>query len=566
MDSHSTVNTLDAAVIGEDVFEAMEEEQEEEVEEEPEERKEEAEKEEVEEEESESEEVEAGSSVKKTQPRGKSLRLSQVPLPFSSRRSVWDGGERDRSSPTSSMTSEPPPTIEEPIVKPRRRRHSDAAVSSPALRRSTRLSSSFIEEALLTPSTPSKTKVTRRSRLRSQADELPESPLPPSVDVSPTGSSVPGTPMRRSARIALREGTPEPTIPLPVLPEALTTSVGRIRRHSAGPSDTSAVSSPLRRSGRKLNISRDNSPTDSVTSEPPPRTETTPSRKRPARVLKSAQKSGALNLFPVEEESELLFATKPLTSTIQILFFIVYFILLMKLIYIGNVIINYSFIGIGKVEAQLADSDDSAVASPLRRSGRKLMASRDTSPTDSVTSESEPRRSRKPRTRTSKVVEPELPEQTELPEQMDLPPLPDTDSDSASDDDQVEGKSQKKTRSQSSAGSVSSSPISGRYNLRRTRRASELEIISEEAASSQALPIDAPSAPKRRRPSQTETSETTTTPSTSESSVKATRSTRRKKKKVEADPPVAEAAEAEAVTEEPAGMQHSWSFVRLFFP
>ena len=147
---------------------------------------------------------------------------------------------------------------------------------------------------------------------------------------------------------------------------------------------------------------------------------------------------------------------------------------------------------------------------------------------------------------------------------MDLPPLPDTDSDSASDDDQVEGKSQKKTRSQSSAGSVSSSPISGRYNLRRTRRASELEIISEEATSSQALPIDAPSAPKRRRPSQTETSETTTTPSTSESSVKATRSTRRKKKKVEADPPVAEAAEAEAVTEEPAGMQHSWPFARLF--
>jgi len=295
-----TVNTLDAAVIDEDVFEAIGERGEKE--------------DEKEEEEEEKKETERSSSVRSTRSRGKSLRLSQVPLPFSSRRSVWDGEERNRSSPTSSMTSEPPPAIEEPIIKSRRRRHSDAAAMSPVPRRSSRLSSSFVEEAPATPSTPSKMKLTRRSRLKTQTDEARDSPLPPSVDVSPTGSSASGTPIRRSARIALREGTPEPAVVLPFLPEALTTSLGRIRRHSAGPSDT--LSSPLRRSGRKLNISRDNSPTDSVTSEPPPRTETTPSRKRPARVLKSVQKSGALNLFPVEEEAELLITAKPLTSKI----------------------------------------------------------------------------------------------------------------------------------------------------------------------------------------------------------------------------------------------------------
>lgn len=200
----------------------------------------------------------------------------------------------------------------------------------------------------------------------------------PSAEVSPAESSysgrssAPGTPMRRSARIALRDRTPEPSVST----DALIASLNRIRRHSSGPAD---VASPLRRSGRKsTNVSRDNSP-DSVTSEPAQRTELTPNRNRkPARTLKSAQKSVALNLFPVEEETEL---TSALTGT--------------------------SF-----RDTSLRDSDESI------------------SHDDDAVSESGNKRTSKPRSRPS---------------------------------------------------SVTSSPAgSGRYNLRRAGRPTELDIISEE--------------------------------------------------------------------------------------
>merc|ERR1712071_234857 len=351
--------------------------------------------------------------------------------------------------------------------------------------------------------------------------------IPPSTEVSPGGSSVsarssaPGTPMRRSVRIALRERTPEPS-----LPEALTASLGRIRRHSAGPlTDAHSLSSPLRRAGiRALNLSRDHSPTDSVTSEPPPRTETTPSgRKKSARVLKSAHKSAALNLLPVEEESESL---------------------------------------------------QCVVSSPLRRSGRKSSISRDPSPTGSVSSEPPPRTETTPMGRkraTSRSTKAQA--LNLLPVEEAKSCLPDDD-DTASDNEEllratakkssvkrvshgeeVSGneKKSRKGRSQSSlGGSMPSSPSSSRYNLRRTRRASELEIIAEAAeaaaasAASAAALVSAPDAaeaaaaaaappPKRRRDTQSEDSSDAAL-STGESSKKA-ESKRRKKTDVEPSEP-----------------------------
>lgn len=263
------------------------------------------------------EEIAQAQLTKNKRRRAKSTKLSQVSLPFTSRRSVWEG-ERDRSP--DSVTSEPPQTFEEMVginTKTRRRRHSTSlapATLQVTTRRSARLSTSINEapdtsvvvEALAPPHTPPKSTSRRRSAMKGQvdADESIGS-VPPSVEVSPADSSysgrssAPGTPMRRSARIALREQTPEPTAST----DALIAGLGRIRRHSSGPAD---VASPLRRSGRKsANASRDNSP-DSVTSEPAPRTDLTPSRRKPARTLRAAHKSATLNLFPVEEESELI--------------------------------------------------------------------------------------------------------------------------------------------------------------------------------------------------------------------------------------------------------------------
>ena len=256
---------------------------------------------------------------------------SQVLLPFTSRRSIWDNRE-DRDRSPESVTSEPPQTFEDIVgvsTKKRTRRHSSSVSSTSSQvvtrRRSTRLSTSITEapatpvddEAVsLTPTkaleiTPPKSTSKRRSAFKAE-----QSSAPPSCEVSPSDSiysersSAPGTPMRRSARIsALRDRTPEPMASTDAL---LAGIAGRIRRHSSGPGGPDLMTaSPLRRSGRKsANVSRDHSPTDSVTSEPPPQStsrELTPSRRKHTSaktLLRSAQKSVALNLFPVEEEKE----------------------------------------------------------------------------------------------------------------------------------------------------------------------------------------------------------------------------------------------------------------------
>ncbi|XP_057381407.1 protein ELYS-like isoform X2 [Daphnia carinata] len=262
--------------------------------------------------------------------RSKSLIMgSHVPLPFTSRRSVWETRE-DRDRSPESITSEPPQKYEDMIesnIKRRTRRHSSSTSSTSQVvtrRRSSRLSTSVMEG----PTTPVKEEVLpstlpttppKASRRRSEAKGDQPS-APPSCEVSPAESSysgrssVTGTPIRRSARIsALRDRTPEPTASTDAL---LASLVGRIRRHSSGPGGPDLLpASPLRRSGRKSsNVSRDNSPTNSVTSEPPPVStsrELTPSRRKhtPAKsLLRSGQKSVALNLFPLEEEKETEFA------------------------------------------------------------------------------------------------------------------------------------------------------------------------------------------------------------------------------------------------------------------
>lgn len=317
--------------------------------------------------------------------RSKSLRLSQVPLPFTSRKSVWDASSRDRSP--ESATSEPPQSLEEApeASKGRRRRHSASLSSAPlptrrSTRRSTQLNDTLGTPVKEEPSTPPKSG--RRSRLADEKDP-DDAFIPPSVDVSPAESSysgrssLVGTPVRRSARIAMKERTPEPSMPT----EALMSSLSRVRRHSTGPGD---VASPVRRSGRKsLNTSRDNSP-DSITSEPPPRTESTPSRRtKSTRGLRSAQKV-ALNLFPVEEEGEAVYEAP-----------------------------------------SVRDSDDSVSIDDAESVADASIAS--------VSS----KRTRKPR-------------------------------------------GQQTSRPPSVASSVASSPGATRYNLRRTRRTSELDIVPEE--------------------------------------------------------------------------------------
>lgn len=377
--SGSKVDTLDAAMMNEDVVEPSSL----------------TDNDEEEEKQREEESKKRGRSA-----RSKSLRLSQVPLPFTSRKSVWDASSRERSP--DSATSEPPQSIEETsadTARTRRRRHSASLSSAPvATRRSTRRSiqppetiGTPVKEE---PCTPPKSN--RRSRLAGEK-EADDPFIPPSVDVSPAESSysgrssLVGTPVRRSARIALKERTPEPT----ASSDALMASLGRIRRHSTGPGD---VASPARRSGRKsLNVSRDNSP-ESITSEPPPRTETTPSRRpKSARGLRSAQKAVVHNLFPVLEEAE---ALNEVAST----------------------------------SVSVRDSDDSVSIDDAESVA-------DTS----VTSVASVKRTRKPR-------------------------------------------GQQTSRPSSAASSVTSSPggASTRYNLRRTRRTSELDIVPEEDQSRKA--------------------------------------------------------------------------------
>lgn len=256
---------------------------------------------------------------KRGRPR-KSIRLSQVPLPFTSRRSTWDaagGSQEGDLSSCSSRSPEPTQTAVEagssPRAESRQGRNTAANTPTPAAqsgapRRSSRLAAYASEDETLTAPTVLRTPPKSTSKRRSR-DPRGETPVLPSADVSPTESnysgrsSAPGTPMRRSMRLALREKTPEPTAA--AIGEALMVGLGRVRRHSAGPSvGETATMTPRRRSGRlSANASRDNSP-NSITSEPPPRTETTPSRRtaKGGRGSRNTSKSATINLFPVEEE------------------------------------------------------------------------------------------------------------------------------------------------------------------------------------------------------------------------------------------------------------------------
>lgn len=458
--------------------------------------------------------------------RTKSMKFSQVPLPFTSRRSLWEG-DRDRSP--DSATSEPPQFLEETGATStgRRRRHSTTNVTSAsvkvATRRSKRLSSSVSEgldtvgtEEVATASYTPQKSTRKRSSVKGQGDmDMADSSVPPSLDVSPADStfsgrsSAPGTPMRRSARLALRDRTPEPSASTDVL----LTSLGRIRRHSTGPTD---VSSPLRRSGRKsINLSRDNSP-DSVTSEPPPRTEVTPSRRKPSRTLKSAQKSVALNLFPVDEEAELNFdaARKSLRDF--------------------SVARDSDESTIHEDEGNRGESSEK----PKRPRSRKLSgkpkqeAARDSDESTihedegidtRKTKEETGKRSRRPRSRQSlsepvrevsvtrdsddstipenderknKEANVEAEEKVKKPRSRKLSSksvqehtvLPDSDESTLRDDEDNRSTKaepeEKSRRPRSRQSSVSSSPVSSsRYNLRRPARTAELDIISEEGNS-----------------------------------------------------------------------------------
>ena len=403
-------------------------------------------------------EPDAGEKVpKKRGGRGKSLKPSQVPLPFSARRTTWDP---DRSKSPDSVTSEPPQTFEEMagVNTKSRRRHHSASTSVPT-RRSVRLATSICEapdenqEEVLPEInlTPPKVPRRRSAATASTSKEPTEPPsLPPSVEVSPSDSihsgrsSAPGTPVRRSVRLsARRDQTPEPTASADLL---MATINARIRRNSTGMGDISAQISSPRRSGRRsVNASRDNSP-DSVTSEPPPRTEnTTPSRKKPTRTLKSGQKSKTRNLFPLEEESET--TAVPATAA--------------------------------------ADSADNA------SSEEELEVEIDTSVTK--------RRVGRPR-----------------------------------------GSGQSSARPVSV--NSSASPSSSRYNLRRTRQTSELDIISEEDAAAAAATAAAAAAQQTdsssKRPrddgsAEGESSDQTAGPSSEDKSSKAKRSTRPKRQKKE---------------------------------
>jgi len=499
------VNTMDAAIVDEEAFEVDEPGDKNDTSEidEPAEKDEEAS--EIEDHTEKDEEVEEMEPVgPRRRGRPRSVKLSRVPLPFSSRRTTWDPSivsefrqsrapsfsptkevpsqiagpsdvnqeeEKTKSSdkefeqeqieepvvprkrgrpksvklslPQHDATPEPSPTVEEapkittprPRGRPRRMSNTSTEQAAPAAaqpialtRRSNRIAvSSGTEED--DPGTPTLQLTPPRAipKRRSRAAVEDEPSVPPSVEVSPAGSNVsgmgsaPGTPMRRSIRLALRDRTPEPTGSASI-GEALLASLSRIRRHSAsGP--TPGDVTPRRRSGRiSANASRDNSP-NSITSEPPPRTETTPGRKtKPkARGLRSAVKSATLNLFPVEEEESE-----------------------------------------AKVEAK----------------------------------------------------EPEQQQQTDMDESF-----------SSQDEElaQDETKSKKGGRG-SRPPSVTSSPSSTRYNLRRTRRASELDIISEEDGARQQQSAEASDASvastlKRRRQDPTEESSDQPGPSGSQEEV-----------------------------------------------
>ena len=258
---------------------------------------------------------------KESSTRSRSLRLSRVALPFSSRRSIYDG-KRDGSP--DSVCSEPVQSLSDSAM-PRSRGLS--VTSQPPPRRSSRLnlgaamevaSESAVPSDLrdpLVPQTPPRTP-SRAGRKRTSSklsmldeDKAIEDVTVASVEVSPAGSSFSGsfhgTPVRRSIRLAQRE-TPDRAS----LTDAFVPGPGRTRRHSTSVLDTmslaAATCSPLpsRRSGRRSSLSRDGSP-NSVVSEPPlPSEDFTPGRKKMTRAFKSSRKSCTLNLFPVMEESE----------------------------------------------------------------------------------------------------------------------------------------------------------------------------------------------------------------------------------------------------------------------
>lgn len=320
--------------------------------------------------------------------------------PKSAKPSTLDSTVAPDSSPDKGPSEPSQQTVDGTRVAtpPRQRRSSGSVgnVSQLVTRRSSRRQAPSVsedEQPAVPPVLRTPPKVSKRL-----SKGPGESSPTPSVEVSPAESnfsgisSAPGTPVRRSARIALRS-TPEPTLAAP-LEESLRASLGRIRRYSAGHADTSVSNTPRRRSGRlSANASRDNSP-DSVTSEPPPRTETTPSRKvKSGRGMRSAQKSVNLNLFPVKEESEVL----------------------------------------EKAVEQETDSGDSSSQ----------------------------------------------------------------EEEAATAEDETKGS--RKKRGSSKASSVTSSPSSTRYNLRRTRRPSELGMISEEDGAHHQQQAEGGSTQKRRR-------------------------------------------------------------------
>ena len=468
--SDSRINTLDAPIVDEDVFELESGSGEQQAD-------------------MSMAEEEMGDPQQKTRGRSRSLRLSRVALPFSSRRSIYD--KRDGSP--DSVTSEPPPSIADLMIgadtkTTRRRRHSASQATSAPLptRRSSRLnttsavdSSDNVPPAVAAlrdqppvPQTPPRTPLrTGRKRTSSRSSIVgdDEFAAPPSLEVSPTGSSFSGsfcgTPVRRSARIAQKEQTPEPT----TFGDAVVGS-GRMRRHSTSTYDTGATNSPLpsRRSGRKSSLSRDVSP-ESIASEPaiPTTADVTPSRRKSSRNLKSSQKSCTLNLFPVLEESE--------------------------------------------------TTEGSLTSSRAASTKTTRLSSKKTEPNE-------------------KEEEKEAQAPEEIEEQK-TPPKPESPNPSEGEVEEPTN-SKRSTRSRQS-NPTSSSPGPSRYNLRRGRRNSELDAISEEDGAAAAVPVAVPTGTseslKRGREEGTTAEESTESDQPgAESETKGTRrATRTKRKKGE---------------------------------
>ena len=373
--------------------------------------------------------------------RARAPRKSNVLLPFTG--ASWQ--PRDRSP--SSVTSEPPQPFESDLVtvRSRRRRHSSSSsvppTASALTRRSSRLSSVDATappapDMVVPTRTPPKRGRPRRNTAAKPAAAVAAADVGEMVEAAPdsgdesspsrpgsVAGSACGTPIRRSARIALKETTTPDHALIGNAVAALTYS-GRARRGSL---DAASIGSPLRRSGRRSvepTVSRDTSPQGSDAEPGAPGADAaTPKRGRPPKSLKVVLRPVSLSLLPLVEE-----------------------------------------------EAEAAQSKSSArvVASPLRRSGRKSVepASRDASPHASdaeSTAAATPKRGRPPKA--SKAAQKAV--------AVDLFPL-------VEEDAEVEQSEEAKVGAKP-APSTSSSPSSARYNLR-GRRNSELGCISEEDA------------------------------------------------------------------------------------